>query len=148
MVEYLNCRESLRPHPGMIMTEKTELYRKVLRELIYGEIGAILAIIYLFGASLPTAFHLLQMWLNYASYTKVSHKAVILIGLLAFMELVMLFMHANLSAKLEIVSSESSLISNLYYMLAIWAACKVLLSFPICIEFKMALERQYQDDEY
>ena len=151
MVEYFCC-PAPNPNPDMEMNETTSRYRQVLKAIVYGELGAVLGHMYLFGM-LTGTFHLVHMWIDYSAYASASYCAVLIVGLCAAMELVMLFMNANDGGKMQRVIFDTSLSEAVFYTLFIWSGLKLVVSLRIHKEFKMATEgypigQRYQDDHY
>ena len=78
----------------MEMNETTIRFRKVLLLIVYGEVGAVICVTYLFGA-LAGIYHLVHMWIDYASYASCNYCAVLIMAIIAAMELIMLFLNAS-----------------------------------------------------
>jgi len=111
----------------------------VLKALVYGEIGAVIGYMYLFG-TLTGIFHLVHMWIDYSAYASASYCAVLIVGLSAAMELVMLFMNANDGGKMSRAIFNTQLTSMVFYTLFAWSSIKLAVSLRIHKEFKYATE--------
>ena len=83
----------------MEMNERTLRYRGVLKFLVYGELGAVIAMMYLFGLY-SGCFHLIHVWIDYLAYASASYCAVAIVCITAAMELLMLFMNGSDSARM------------------------------------------------
>ena len=73
----------------MLMNEKTIRYRKVLKLIVYGELGAVVSTLYLFG-TIVGVYHLVHMWLDYAAYASCDACAVLIVAIVCLLELAML----------------------------------------------------------
>ena len=66
MVEYFCCPEPV-TRPDIEFNECTGRYRAVLKLIVYGEIGVVIGLTYLFGSFVGLC-HLTHMWLDYMCY--------------------------------------------------------------------------------
>ena len=141
----------------MAMNERTIRYRKVLKLIVYGEIGAVISVLYLFG-TLAGLYHLVHMWIDYIAYASCNYCSVLILAMVAAMELIMLFLNANDGTKrIEGLINDSNyptLSMVLFYSLIAWAGTKMVVVWRIYKEFKLATEgypepvQRQGDDDY
>ena len=94
MVDYFCCPAPV-PHPdGMILNETTKRYRTVLYTLVYGELGVIIGQGFLFGP-VTAILQLFNMWVTYIAYGSMHPCCIVIMGFVAAMECLMLFMNAS-----------------------------------------------------
>ena len=93
MVEYLCCPAPT-TRPDIELNENTKRYRQVLKSIVYGEIGVVIGLTYLFGLFVGLC-HLTHMWMDYLAYATMNQCSFMLLGFAACMELLLLFMNAN-----------------------------------------------------
>ena len=75
---------------GMTITEMVTRYRVVLKSIYYGEVGAIISYMYLFGL-FGGLRYFLDLWVAYLAYAKLHYCNVLLVSMIAFLNLINLF---------------------------------------------------------
>ena len=136
-------------HPeGMEMTETVSRYRQVLRLIYWGEAGAIISYMYLFGL-LGGVRYFLDMWVAYLAYAKCHYCNVLLIGMVAFLNLVNLFQFATASGKTKRILFDTNLTTTITILLLVWGSLKLLSSCIIYRDFKFRTDgNRLNDDDF
>lgn len=130
----------------MEMTDKIELFRKVLKSLVYGELGAMIGTTYLFGA-VTGLFHLVHVWINYCAYASLHYCATSIVAFCAVMELMMLFMQASSGSYLHDTIFATTTSQLVFYTLFVYAVVKLVAAFTIYKEFRKATYGGMGDDD-
>ena len=93
MVEYFCC-PSPTQNPDLVMSDKIKEYRKALKTLVYGELGATICQGYLFGL-VTGIFHLVHVWISYSAYASLNFCACFVVCICGMLELLLLFMNTS-----------------------------------------------------
>ena len=120
---------------GMNVTEIVSRYRRALHLIYYGEIGAIISYMFLFGL-LGGVRYFLDMWIAYLAYAKCHYCNVLLIGMCSFLNLVNLFQFITDNGKMRRILFDTNLTTTLTIVLLSWSSMKLLASCIIYREFK------------
>ena len=136
MVEYCCC-PSPQQNPDIVMNETTKRYRTVLKCLVYGEFGVMIAQTYIFGL-FTGLLHVFHIWINYAAYATMNPCTVIVVGFCAGLELLILFMNANEGSTETDAIFESPISQALFYTMFVYGFVKLITAFKIYQEFRKA----------
>ena len=136
MVEYFCC-PAPNPHPPMEMNDSVIRCRQALKAIVYGDLGALICYVYLFGAD--GYLRLLWVWFDYFAYAMASQHAVMFMQMFAGLFLWIQLLYAMNPSLVEPVFPEK-LSQALFVSLSIWEMVKIFAGCKIYREFKRASE--------
>ena len=130
MVEYFCCPPVNASPDNLIMTQTIQRYRQVLKLFAYGEIGAIIGHIYLFGV-VAGLFQSVHMWIDFMAYASLTFCATLSVVFISGLSCIMLFMNGNDGAEGTEAVSADTLALVVYYACFAYAGFKGIVSFKI-----------------